>query len=333
MALRSFARFLFIDCRIQKAISAMQSTALRYFYQVGRTGSLTAAAERLHVAVSAVSRQIAKMEEETGVPLFERRARGMVLTPAGEVLMAFARRNLLEVEQVMAEVKGLHAVGQSVVTLACSEGFAWDLLPNVMAHFREQYPGMQFKLNVVGAAKASQMVIDGEADISVTYSLGPVEGLNIAYRESGPIFALMRRDHPLAARKLLSLNDLSPYPLALPEQGSTVRQLFDIACGMRGLLFAPVFTSHSLGAVYRFTARSPDTVALGGFLTVQERAEEDAMALVPMAESELHQRTLQVQTMAGRKLPPAVAAFIDFLVAAIRQIRTRHELGALQADK
>ncbi|MFX7732108.1 LysR family transcriptional regulator, partial [Acinetobacter baumannii] len=76
----------------------------------GRTGSLTAAAERLHVAVSAVSRQIAKMEEETGVPLFERRARGMVLTPAGEVLMAFARRNLLEVEQVMAEVKGLHAV-------------------------------------------------------------------------------------------------------------------------------------------------------------------------------------------------------------------------------
>jgi DNA-binding transcriptional LysR family regulator len=150
-----------------------------------------------------------------------------------------------------------------------------------MAHFREQYPGMQFKLNVVGAAKASQMVIDGEADISVTYSLGPVEGLNIAYRESGPIFALMRRDHPLAARKLLSLNDLSPYPLALPEEGSTVRQLFDIACGMRGLLFAPVFTSHSLGAVYRFTARSPDTVALGGFLTVQERAEEDGMALVP----------------------------------------------------
>lgn len=333
MTLHSFARISADNCQFEKALSAMQSTALRYFYQVGRTGSLTAAAERLHVAVSAVSRQIAKMEEETGVPLFERRARGMVLTPAGEVLMAFARRNLLEVEQVMAEVKGLHAVGQSVVTLACSEGFAWDLLPNVMAQFREQYPGMQFKLNVVGAAKASQMVIDGEADISVTYSLGPVEGLNIAYRESGPIFALMRRDHPLAARKLLALNDLSPYPLALPEQGSTVRQLFDIACGMRGLLFAPVFTSHSLGAVYRFTARSPDTVALGGFLTVQERAEEDGMALVPMAESELHQRTLQVQTMAGRKLPPAVAAFIDFLVAAIRQIRNRHVLGALQSDK
>jgi DNA-binding transcriptional LysR family regulator len=53
----------------------------------------------------------------------------MVLTPAGEVLMAFARRNLLEVEQVMAEVKGLHAVGQSVVTLACSEGLPGTCCP------------------------------------------------------------------------------------------------------------------------------------------------------------------------------------------------------------
>ncbi|WP_075256700.1 LysR family transcriptional regulator [Herbaspirillum camelliae] len=305
----------------------MQSTSLRYFYQVGRTGSLTAAAERLDVAVSAVSRQIAKIEEETGVPLFERRARGMVLTPAGEVLMAYARRNLLELEQVLAEVRGLQAVGQGVITLACSEGFAWDLLPNVTAQFREQYPGLQFKLHVVGAARASQMVIDGEADLSVTYSLAPAEGLAVAYRESGPVFALMKRDHPLASRKLLALSDLSPYPLALPEVGTTVRQLVDIACSMRGLLFAPVFTSHSLGAVYRFTTRSPDTVALGGFLTVHERAEEDGMILVAMAESELHQRTVQVQTMAGRKLPPAVAAFSDFLIAALRQVRARQELG------
>lgn len=304
----------------------MQSTSLRYFYQVGRTGSLTAAAERLHVAVSAVSRQIVKLEEETGVPLFERRARGMHLTPAGEVLMGYARRNLLELEQVLAEVKGLNAVGQSEVALASSDGFAWDLLPNVMARFREQYPGIQFKLKVVSAIAASQMVVDGDADISVTYSVAPVEGLSVPHRESAPIFALLRNDHSLASRKLLSLPDLQPFPLALPEEGSTVRQLFDIACGMRGLLFAPAFTSHSLGAVYRFTQQSPSMVALGGFLTAHTRAEEDGMRLIPMAEAELHQRTLQVQTMAGRKLPPAVNAFLEFLIASIRQMKVEQEM-------
>lgn len=304
----------------------MQSTILRYFYQVGRTGSLTAAAERLHVAVSAVSRQIAKLEEETGVPLFERRARGMVLTAAGEVLMSYARRNQLELEQVMAEVKGINAVGQSLVTVASSEGFAWDLLPNVMAGFRAQYPGMQFKLHVVGANRASQMVADGEADISITYSLAPVEGLSVAYREAAPIFALMQQKHPLAARKLLALEDLQAYPLALPEESSTVRQLFDIACGMRGLLFAPAFTSHSLGAVYRFTQRCTDAVALGGFLTAHGRAAEDGMTLIAMSEAELHQRTLQVQSMAARKLPPAVNAFMEYLIGEIRQMRAQQEL-------
>jgi DNA-binding transcriptional LysR family regulator len=297
----------------------MHNPNLRYFYHVGRTGSLTAAADKLHVAVSAVSRQIAKLEEETGVPLFERRARGMLLTPAGEVLMAYARRSFLELEQVMAQVKGVNAIGQSVITIASSEGFAWEMLPVVTARFREIYPGMQFRLNVVAANKASQLVLDGAADIAVTYSLTPAEGLAILHREAAPICALMRREHPLAGRSLLSLHELQPYPLALAEEGSTIRQLFDIACSLRGLLFAPVFTSHSLGAVYRFTQQSADIVSLTGFLTVQNRAQEDGLTLVQMAETELHQRSLQIQAMAGRRLPASVSAFVDFLVAEMRR--------------
>lgn len=297
----------------------MHNPNLRYFYHVGRTGSLTAAADKLHVAVSAVSRQIAKLEEETGVPLFERRARGMHLTPAGEVLMSYARRSFLELEQVMAQVKGINAVGQSMVTIASSEGFAWELLPVVTARFREIYPGIQFRLHVVAADRASQLVLDGAADIAVTYSLTPAEGLMILHREPAPICALMCQEHPLASRHLLSLSDLQAYPLALADEGSTIRQLFDIACSLRGLLFAPVFTSHSLGAIYRFTQQSPDVVSLAGLLTVQSRAQEDGLMLVQMAETELHQRSLQIQTMAGRRLPASVSAFVDFLIAAIRR--------------
>lgn len=60
----------------------MDQTALRYFLEVARSGSLSKASERLFVAVSALSRQIAKIEEQMGTPLFERRPRGMVLTEA-----------------------------------------------------------------------------------------------------------------------------------------------------------------------------------------------------------------------------------------------------------
>ena len=78
----------------------MQTNALRYFLEVARTGSLSKASERLFVAVSALSRQIAKLEDEIGTPLFERRPRGMVLSEAGRLLAAHARRSLLETERV-----------------------------------------------------------------------------------------------------------------------------------------------------------------------------------------------------------------------------------------
>ena len=304
----------------------MHNINLRYFYQVGRTGSLTAAAERLNVAVSAVSRQILNLETETGVALFERRARGMALTAAGEILMGYARRNFLELEQVMAEMKGIHAIGQRVVTLASSEGFAWDLMPAVIARFRGSYPGIQFKLHVVSASKASKMVIDGDADLAITYSLSPVNELAISYHEPAPMFALMRNDHPLATRKLLSLSDLQPYSLALPEEGTTVRQLLDIACSLRSLTLTSVFTSHSLSSIYRFTQLSENIVAPGSFFTMHSRAAEDKMSLIALADAELHQRILQVQTMAGRKLPPAIGAFVDFLVGELRHAKAQQDM-------
>ena len=71
----------------------LHGLALRYFVEVARTGSISDASARLHVAVSAISRQIAKLENETGAPLFERRPRGMALSEAGERLLAFAQRS------------------------------------------------------------------------------------------------------------------------------------------------------------------------------------------------------------------------------------------------
>ena len=71
---------------------SLQDTALRYFMAVADTGSLTEASARQHVAASALSRQIAALEAQLGVALFERHPRGMGLTAAGEILRAHARR-------------------------------------------------------------------------------------------------------------------------------------------------------------------------------------------------------------------------------------------------
>src|SRR5581483_33588 len=78
---------------------AMQSTAVRYFLAVVDAGSISSAAEQLRIAGSAVSRQIAGLEDSLGVRLFERRARGMMLTPAGERLATYARTSAAEAQR------------------------------------------------------------------------------------------------------------------------------------------------------------------------------------------------------------------------------------------
>src|ERR1700733_10873867 len=281
-----------------------------------RNGSLSKASERLFVAVSALSRQIAKLEDEMGVPLFERRPRGMVLSEAGRLLAAHAHRSLMEQDRVTEEIRGLTTDRRATIRMASSEGVARDFLPQVFAHFLKTWPAAHFQLDVDTPTEATQRVRDGTADIAVCFSVSPEKDVSVHYAHRAPIFALVGQDHPLAQQPSISLADLKPWPLAIFDEGVTVRQLFDIACSLEGLSFEPVFVSNYGSALQSFVQQTT-AVTLVGYLTVRSRLKPDNLALVPISNPELHQRTLQVQTMAGRTLPKAVAALLELLITAI----------------
>ncbi|HTH59725.1 MAG TPA: LysR family transcriptional regulator [Paraburkholderia sp.] len=294
----------------------MDNTALRYFLEVARSGSLSKASARLYVAVSALSRQIGKLEEELGTPLFERRPRGMVLSDAGRLLAEHARRSVLETERVVDEIRGLSGGARATIRIGSSEGVAPHFLPQVFAHFLKTWEGTQFQLDVSAPSIATQHVREGTADIAVCFSIAPEKEINVHYSQRAPIHALVRRGHPLASREAVSLRDLMPWPLAMDNQGVTIRQLFDISCSVEGLIFEPVFMSNYHASLQTFV-RLTDAVALTGWLTVRSRLEIDGLAAVPITNPALQQRTLQVQTMAGRTLPQTMQAFVNLLTRAI----------------
>jgi DNA-binding transcriptional LysR family regulator len=287
-------------------------TPLRYFLEVARTGSISEASERLHVAPSAISRQIAKLEQEVGAPLFERRPRGMALSEAGEILLAYARRSSLEAEQVIADVHGVRALQRSTVKLASSEGFARNFLPAAIATFREKHPGVRFRLNVTGPAAATQQVRDGTVDLAVTYSLAPEKGIKVEYSRQQRIYALMSDDHPLAQRGDIELAELLEYPLALMDGSTTIRQLFDVCVALEGLTFEPVFESNYSSALQTF-AQLRGGITLVGPLTVMRQLGPDRLVIVPIRNPELGKRSMQIQSMAQRTLPAAVRAFLDHM--------------------
>lgn len=290
----------------------LQETSLRYFLEVARGGSLTEAAARLSVSVSAISRQVATLEALLGVPLFERRPRGMVPSAAGELLAAHALRGALEAERILSDIQALQGPLRGRVRIACSSGFANEFLPRSIAAFRMTYPGVQFRLNAIDPAQVTEAVLLGDADIGLTYSRAAVRGIRVEHRQPACVFAIMRPDHPLARSRSVTLAQMHPFPIALSGADNTVRQLFDVGCSNRGLVFEPVLVSNRFEALANFVLYGGG-LTIAGEITVRERVQRGELHAAEIRDPGMRGRAVELQTLADRTLPEVVRTFLAFL--------------------
>lgn len=306
------------------AISLL-SLPLRYFLEVARTGSVNQAAQRLHVAASAVSRELGKLEDSLGVVLFERQARGMTLTEAGTRLLAHASAHdaqALELELV-EQLQDLSAQGALRVRLACTEGFAAAFMPLVMAGFRQAHPQvhLQLQLQVAVPQEVSALVLRGEADLALKYSTAPEKGLQVLHSAIAPIYAVMPAQHPLARQRSVSVADVVCYPLLLGAANTTGRQLFDLSCAVQGLRYVPAVESNFSSALLPLLRGQH--VVLASYLTAARWVEAGLLAARPFEEAQLQQRRLQVLAAEGRSQSTLVRQFTQALVVAIEEYGKR----------
>lgn len=290
----------------------LQDTALRYFHEVVRCGSISEAAARLSVSPSAVSRQITALEEWLETPLFERHARGMTPSAAGELLAAHARRGAMEAARVVTDIKALQGLRRGLVRIASSSGFAIEFLPRVMAEFRTQYPGIAFHLRVLPPAQVTTAVRHGEVDLGLTYSRAAEREIQVQKMQTAPVYAIMPPNHPLARHSQVTLTQMQPYPIALPDRDNTVRQLFDIACSHRRLIIDPVLVSDHFEALRGFVIYGGG-LSIAGEITVRERVRNKELHAAKIREPGMNGRAIEVQTLANRSLPQSVLAFLDHL--------------------
>lgn len=296
----------------------MQSPEIRYFLAVASSGSLSAASQQLFVAVSAISRQIQRLEARVGAPLFDRHARGMVLNDAGQIFENHVRKSMMDMEHAIAEIKGLKAVRRTALRVACTDGMAFGLLPVLFTGFREAHPGVSFHLTVGSALNVADIIRRGECDVAFQFSLHPERGVEVVAALPAPVLLIMQRSHPLASATV-QLSDLLAYPMALPETGTTVRQLFDLACQMSGTFLEPALTCNNFGTLYSFLMATPQAVAICSQFTVLYQAESQGLVLKSLGGEQLSQRSLQIQTAIGRPHSAALSLFLDYALKELKQ--------------
>ncbi|MBQ1764076.1 MAG: LysR family transcriptional regulator [Aquincola sp.] len=290
----------------------LQDTALRYFLEVVRSGSLAVASERLHVAASAISRQISGLEQALDTVLFERQPRGMVPTPAGEILAAHARRSSMDADRVLEDLDALRGARQGRVRIASAEGFASHFLPPLIVEFRRVHERMVFDVAVVAPGEVPARLRAGDADIGLTFSRTPEKDIRVEHQQPAPILALMRPDHPLAAARSLTLARLCEYPVALPAPDTTLRQMIDIACSRQQIDLQPMLTCNTVAVLHGFVLEGGG-LTVSGEVSARHWVASGQMVAVPLRDRGLDLRDIQLQTLAARTLPHGAQRFLDFL--------------------
>ena len=280
---------------------------LKYVDEIARAGSIRAAAERLHVAPSAVNRRLQDIEDELGTPIFERLPRGMRLTAAGELFIRYVRTRNAHLEQVRSQIEELKGLRRGTVRLVVSQAVAAAFLPRTIASFRNTHQQVAFEVHVGDHVNALSTLRAFESDLAIVFNLAAEPDVERIAVVEQKLLALMHRTHPLAARKAgLRLRDCVEYPLALPNRDTGGRQLLERFLLKSSLRLQPLIESNSFeflrNCVYHGQAITFQ-VAIG--------AVSDGGALVAreIEDRGFPRGQLVLARLTGRQLPVIAHAF------------------------
>ncbi|MFD3241530.1 HTH-type transcriptional activator IlvY [Rahnella perminowiae] len=200
---------------------------LKLFLHLAESRHFGRSSKAMHVSPSTLSRQIQRLEEELGQPLFQRDNRTVQLTSAGEQLKNFAQQTLLHYQQLRS---GLDQHGPTLsgeLRLFCSVTAAYSHLPPILDRFRAQHPLVEIKLTTGDAADAVEKVQSTEADLGIAGRPESLPG-SVDFTQIGEIpMILISPSLPCAVRTQVSEPhpDWSQIPFILPEHGPARKRI------------------------------------------------------------------------------------------------------------
>lgn len=209
----------------------MELRQLKYFMEVARVEHMTKASENLHVAQSAVSRQITKLEEELGIPLFDRIGRNMQLTSVGQDFLNQAVIALNELQKAEALVTEYTDPTKGTVRVGLPNSLSTKVLPSVISSFREKHPQITYQFMEGTNEELTEMLITGVLDLTF---LSPVpessDQLEAVRFFDEKLKLIVPKTHPLADNFNVSLKELANEKFVLyPEDFDLYKIVTDAA--------------------------------------------------------------------------------------------------------
>ncbi len=215
----------------------MELRQLQYFVKVAKMQHVTHASEELHVAQSAVSRQIHQLEEELGVTLFVQKGRNLQLTPAGKLFLGRAEKILADLDKAVTEVHEFLDPELGEIRIGFPHSLGLNMVPCIVAEFKKKHPNVKFRFKQGKYNSLIQDVSSGEVDLALISpcpeSLEQLTGEILLTEE---LFAILPPSHSLAEEESIRLEQLKDETFVMFIQGYSLRPIVWDACMKAGFV-------------------------------------------------------------------------------------------------
>jgi DNA-binding transcriptional LysR family regulator len=287
---------------------------LRVLREVAAKGSFSAAAESLAYTQSAVSQQIAALEREAGTRLVDRSARGVRLTDAGRALVRHADVILARLSDAEAELEAIAGLRGGRVRLVSFASAGATVMPRAIALFRERHPAIEITLEPGEPEDGIAKLRAGEADIALTidaeFCALTEDGVELEHLLDDPMYAVLPKDHRLAAKPRIRLEELREDAwLAGAQRGCPDTMILLRACNAAGFEPKIAFHSDDYLAIQGFVAAGVGVSLIPDLALLAVRDDVAIRAL----KSRPPVRRIQAATLRDGYKSPAIAAMLGTL--------------------
>ena len=284
---------------------------LRLFIAIAEERNLTRGAARAHLAPSSASHRLRQLEEVLSTPLFERQARGLKLTQAGETLLRNARQVFARIEQMHADLSPYAAGIRGHVSLWANTHATHSFLPDDLADFLKQHPQVSVSLEERTSTEIALAVASGEVEVGVLAEAGSGAGVALIPYRRDRLVLIVPGGHALAARAQVRFAEVLDEAFVMLHAGSAIHTFTMSAAAALGRHLDVRIQVRSFEAVCRMVGAGVG-IGLVPRSAVSGAGLREAPVVVEMDEA-WAQRDLQVCVRQGGVLSGFAAALLDKL--------------------
>ena len=283
-----------------------------YFHEITRCGSIRAAARKLNIAPSAISRKLKDLEGILGVKLLEKTSTRLRPTAAGEFVASHAMQVLRDLDQMRSHLDDLNGLRSGHVKIVAVQAAATEFLPKALSSLVERYPRVTFECDFMGSANVMPQLTAGNADIGIAFHASANRKVRNLISVPMAFGIIAAPTHPLARLKVVRLHDLEDQPIILPDSSVSFRIVVDRMLEGRSFQFRNTVTASDpnfIAAMVRFGAGVAFQTPVG----VEPQLRDGSLKFVPLQDRNLKPPELIIGTADSRSMSPIVSAAAESL--------------------